>query len=327
MNEVLIAVDLGGTRIRAARLSSIFDIQLRREILTEANKGLESTLSRMKDLVRSVWPDDDSKVVGIGISSPGPLNPNTGVIVMAANLPGWHNVPLAQILQDEFEVPVYLGNDANVAALAETVLGAAKGFRHVIYITVSTGIGTGMIIDGKMLLGAAGLGAEGGHIIMIAGDKVSSLELETAGPALAQRARRQIEAGATTAITEMVKGDLSQISGAVVGQAAQQGDKLAQEVVQYAGRVLGLGMVTFLHLFNPEMVVIGGSVAMNLGEMLFAPMRAAIQQHTQDDSYWRELRIEPAALGDNVGIFGAASLVATEGGHMDVAETAARLGH
>ena len=174
-------------------------------------------------------------------------------------------------------------------------------------------------------MGRAGLAAEGGHIIMMAGDRVSSLELEAAGPALALKARARIEAGAKSLIHEMVRGDLPQITGATVGQAAQHNDLLALEIVQQGGRTLGLGIVTFLHLFNPEIVVIGGSVAMNLGELLFSPMRAAIQQHCIDDAYWRDLRIEPAQLGDNVGIFGAASLVVTQGGLTEVNEALAKL--
>ena len=325
MSDVIIAVDLGGTRIRAARLNDRLAIESRQEILTEADKGLESTLHRMKDLIRSVWPPDSAVVTGIGISSPGPLNPMTGVVVAAPNLPGWHNVPIVKILQDEFGVPAYLGNDANVAALAETVMGAARGCRHVIYITVSTGIGAGMICDGRMLLGRAGLAAEGGHIILVAGHGVSSLELEAAGPALALKARARIEAGMSSLVTDMVRGDLTQITGATVGQAAQHNDPLALEIIQQGGQMLGLGIVTFLHLFNPEIVVIGGSVAMNLGELLFSPMRAAIQQHCIDEAYWRDLRIEPAQLGDNVGIFGAASLVVTQGGLADVNEALAKL--
>lgn len=325
MPEVIIAVDLGGTRIRAARLNDRLEIEARQELPTEAGKGFEHTLARIKGLIQAVWPSDGSSVTGIGVSSPGPLNPKTGVVVAAPNIPGWRNRPIVQILRETFGVPVYLGNDANLAALAETVLGAAQGCRDVIFITVSTGIGTGMICDGKMLIGKDGLGAEGGHIILLVGERVSSVELEAAGPALARKARQRIEAGKLSQISHMVKDDLSQITGATVGQAAQNGDALALEIVQEGGHMLGLGIVTFLHLFNPEVVVIGGGVAINLGELLFTPMRAAIQQHSIDDSYWRELRIEPAALGDNAGIFGAAALVVTQGGLTDVSEAIARL--
>jgi glucokinase len=325
MSEAIIAVDLGGTRIRAARLSQNLDIEARQETLTETERGLDYTLERFKTMVRAVWPTDGTPVTGIGVSSPGPLNPMTGVIVAPPNLKGWHNVPLGDILHETFGVPVFVGNDANVAALAETVMGAAQGCRHVIYITVSTGIGGGVIIDGKMLLGKTGIGAECGHIIIQSSPEPLRLEQLTAGPALALKAKSRIESGEQSIIKDMVNGDLSQISGATVGKAANTGDALARDVVHEAGRVLGLAMVSFLHLFNPEILVFGGGVIDNLGELLFTPIRESIQKYSLDDSYWRDLRIEPAALGENVSIFGAAALVATQGGLTDVNEAIARL--
>jgi glucokinase len=325
MNEAIIAVDLGGTRVRAARLDRELHVLARNETLTEDKRGLDATLDRIKEIIRSVWPKDDTVVMGIGISAPGPLNPMTGVVVAPPNLKGWHNVPLGDILRAEFGVPVYVGNDANVAGLAEAVLGAARGYRHVIFLTISTGIGSGMIIDGKMLLGSVGLGAEAGHIIMVVGDRVSTLEKEAAGPALARKARVRIEAGEKTRIEEMVNGDLDNITGATVGNAALEGDAVALDIVRTAGRVIGLGIVSLLHLFNPEIVVLGGGVSNNLRELLFDPMREAVREHCIDRAYWESLRIEPAALGENVSLIGAGALVVTQGGVMDVARVVEKL--
>lgn len=324
MAESIIAVDLGGTRVRAARLNHALEIELRQEMLTEDERGLEATLARIQEMIRAVWPTDGTPVAGIGVSAPGPLNPMTGVVVMPPNLKGWHNVPLGTILRDTFDVPVYIGNDANVAGLAETVMGAARGCRHVVFITVSTGIGSGMIIDGKMLLGKVGLAAEAGHIIMVVDDRVTSWEKEAAGPALARKARARVEAGEPSIIPDLVHGQLDDITGATVGRAAQQGDSLALDIVREGGRIVGLGLVSLLHLFNPEIVVIGGGVS-NLGELLFAPMREAIRANCIDSSYWQDLRIERAALGENVSIIGAACLVLTQGGMSDVSKVMARL--
>jgi glucokinase len=324
MSEAIIGLDLGGTRVRAARLSHDLEIIKRHETLTEDERGLDATLDLIKEMIREVLPKDGTPVAGIGVSAPGPLNPITGVVVAPPNLKGWHNVPLGHILHQEFGVPVYIGNDANVAGLAETVRGAALGFRHVIFITLSTGIGSGMICDGKMLLGKEGLAAEAGHIIMLAGDQPSTLEKEAAGPALARKARARIEKGEKSMIYDMVKGDLDQINGATVGQAAQQGDGLGLEIVRNAGRMVGLGMVSLLHLFNPEILVFGGGVS-GLGDLLFLPMREAIQAYCIDSSYWSDLRIEPAALGENVSVIGAASLVVTRGGIVDVADVVTKL--
>ncbi|HEX2620738.1 MAG TPA: ROK family protein, partial [Phototrophicaceae bacterium] len=259
MSDVIISVDLGGTRIRAAQLDHSLKILKREETFTLAHLGLESTLGRIKDLIHSVLPEDPSvSVVGIGISAPGPLNPKTGVIVAPPNLPGWHNVPLGDILADEFNMPVYVGNDANVAALAEYTHGAAKGgnYRHVIYITHSTGIGSGIICDGRLVLGRDGLGAEVGHIPMVMdGGRVSTLEEESAGPDMADQAVKRIKAGEKSLISDLVNGDLTLVNGSTVGQAAQKGDALALEIVRRSGMLVGLGIVTLLQLFNPEIVI------------------------------------------------------------------------
>lgn len=327
MLEVIISVDLGGTRIRAARLDHTLRILERKETQTMAHLGLESTLKRIKDIIRQVLPNDGSPVAGIGVSAPGPLNPATGVIVAPPNLDGWHNVPLAPILQAEFNIPTYLGNDANVAALAEFSHGAAMGrnFRHLIYITHSTGIGSGIIADGRLLLGRDGLAAEIGHIpLVLEGGRVSTLESESAGPDMALQAVKRIEAGEKSFISDLVNGDLTQVNGSTVGRAAQQGDALALEIVRRSGMLVGLGIVTLLHLFNPEIVILGGGVS-NLGDLIFDPMREAIMKYSHDPAYHEGLKLERAALGEDVSIIGAAALVATHGGVMDVAEFSSRL--
>lgn len=326
MDEVILSVDLGGTQIRAAVLDQRLNIQKRKATLTQADEGLDATLARIKDMVRAVMPEDTSTLSGIGISAPGPLNPNTGVIVAPPNLPGWHNVPLGKILQEAFNVPVYVGNDANVAVLAEYLRGAARGdYRHIIYVTHSTGVGSGIIVDGRLLLGRAGLAAEVGHIpILVDGERVSSVEEECAGPDMADIARARIEAGEASLIKDLVSGDLKQIGGSTVGQAAQEGDALALDIVRRSGRIMGLALVTLLHLFNPEIIVIGGGVS-NLGDLIFDPIRETVTQYAHDPEYVRDVPIVKAGLGDDVSIIGAGALVATRGGVIDVMSIAANL--
>ncbi len=320
MGKQIIAVDLGGTQIRAARYDLELNQLQRENTLTQAAAGVQPTIDRMKAYIRKVLPAGDEDVLGIGISSPGPLNPFSGVIVAPPNLPGWLNVPLREIIAAEFKLPVYIGNDANVAALAEASKGAAQGCRHVIYITVSTGIGAGIICDGKLLLGRDGLAAEFGHIPIIVDDKtVSSVELEAAGPAIARRTFGAIKSGASSLVSDLVKGDLSRIDAKIVGLAAANGDQLAIDVIAYAGRIIGLGIVSILHLFNPEVIVVGGGVT-KTGDLLFAPMRKAVRERVMDKAYIDNLRIEPSALGDDVALVGAAALVATNGGNMDISE-------
>ncbi len=320
MNKQIIAVDLGGTQLRAARYDAALTLQTREHTLTGANDGLEAVLARMKAIISSVLPAERDRVESIGISAPGPLNSKTGVIVSPPNLPGWHDVPLGAIIEAEFGLPVYIGNDANVAALAEASQGAAQGCRHVCYITVSTGIGSGIICAGKLVTGHAGLAAELGHIpIIVEAGRVSSIELEAAGPAIARHARQALGDGGSSGMLELVAGDLRRLDARVVGQAAANGDPLAIDLLAYAGRIIGLGIVTVLHLFNPQIIVIGGGVS-KTGELLLAPIRQTVREHVLDDAFTAGLRIEAAALGDDVALVGAAALAATRGGDIDISE-------
>lgn len=320
MGDQIIAVDLGGTQLRAARFDHALNLLQRENTLTRADLGPQYTIDLMKTYIDMVMPASRRDILGIGISSPGPLNPLTGVVIAPPNLPGWHKVPLADMIAAEFDLPVFIGNDANVAALAEASKGAAQGCRHVVYFTVSTGIGSGVISDGKLVTGRAGLAAELGHVPIIIDDgQASSVELEAAGPAIAKRMRTALAAGARSRALELVENDLDRIDARIVGAAAADGDELAVECLAYAGRIIGLGVVTALLAFNPEIVVIGGGVS-KTGDLLFAPMREAVEQHILDNAFTAGLRIEQAALGDDVALVGAAALAATEGGTIDISE-------
>lgn len=320
MGNQIIAVDLGGTQLRTARYDSDLNILQRENTLTQAELGPQSTVERMKTYIDKVMPVNRDDIQGIGISSPGPLNPKTGVVIAPPNLPGWDHVPLGEMIADEFKLPVYVGNDANVAALAEASKGAAQGCRHVVYITVSTGIGSGIISEGRLVSGRAGLAAELGHIpVIVEHDRVSSIELEAAGPAIARRVKAALAAGAASSLLELVGGDLAQIDAKVVGRAAAGGDNLSISSLAYAGRIIGMAIVTAVLLFNPEIVVVGGGVT-KTGELLFAPMRQAVADHILDGAFVKDLRIDRAALGDDVALVGGATLVATAGGNMDISK-------
>jgi glucokinase len=322
MQDVVIGVDLGGTRIRSARFDAKLAILERQETLTLAHEGLDATVGRIKTMIERVLPEDRSCVRGIGFSAPGPLNPRTGVVVAPPNLAGWHHVPLAEILQAHFDLPVYVGNDANVAALAETMLGAARGCRYVIYLTISTGIGSGIIDNGRLVYGVDGLGAEAGHLLMLQADgSITTLEQEAAGPALLRHARRRIEAGEASLLQQMCANDLDKLTGSMLGQAVADGDPLALSIIERAGTLVGIGIVNLLLLFNPEIVVLGGGVT-DVGEPLFAPLRRAVQQYARDEAYQANLRIVPAGLGEDTALIGAAALALAEGGQDTIAALA-----
>lgn len=315
---MIIGVDLGGTRIRVARLDDELNILARCETLTLAEDGPDAVIARMIDQIKSLWPPDEA-VIGIGVSSPGPLDPVTGVVLAPPNLPGWRDVPLAERLHDAFGVPVYVGNDANVAVLAEVARGAARGCKDAIYITLSTGIGGGILIDGRLLLGHDGFAVEVGHMVMVIDGEELRFEQAAAGPAIARKAQERLAQGAESIMRDMAAGDLDRIDARIVGEAAQQGDPLAVEIVQRTGHLIGLGMTTLLHLFNPEIIVIGGSVS-HIGDLLFDPMHAAIRKSVIYDGYIKHLRIEMAALGDDVSLIGGAALVHTQGGMIPLLE-------
>jgi len=317
MAPYIIAVDIGGTQIRAALCNREGHILHRVAHPTQAQEGPEAVIGRIKEAIRQAAGQHLGEVQAIGIASAGPLDPWEGVIIKAPNLPGWEQVPLRALLEEEFGLPVYLGNDANLAALAEQRFGAGKGTRHLIYITHSTGIGGGIIVDGRMLLGSKGLGAEVGHIVLdIDGPRcgcggIGCLEAMAAGPAIARNAVQAIQAGRETLILELVDGDLSRITAKEVNKAAQQGDPLGIELIRQAGELLGIGLVSLIHLFNPEIIVIGGGVS-KAGELLFKPVRETVRARCMAEDYWRNMPIVPAALGDDVGLMGAMALVLAE---------------
>lgn len=313
----IIGVDLGGTRIRAARLTPQLTLQARAEIPTRVQDGPDKIIQRMIGLIREVWPSD-GQVTSIGVAAPGPLDPFTGVILSPPNL-GWRNVPLRDMLTEAFAVPVIVGNDANAAALAEAMMGAGRGLRHMIYLTISTGVGSGIIVDGKLHTGARGLAAEAGLIPLLYGDQVATLEDVSAGPDMAMEAVRRMDAGERSSLS-MVSGELTAES---IGAAAIAGDDLASKVIANAGRNIGLGIVTLLQLFNPERVVIGGGVS-QLGELIFEPIRAAAAKYVCDPAFLEGVDIVPAHFGGDVGLIGAGALVLTQGGTLDL-EEAARL--
>lgn len=314
MSKCIIGVDIGGTQMRAARFDEDLNLIERVANPTLSERGTEDVLARFLDTIASVIPDDASTVEGIGVSVPGPINPHDGTIIAPPNLPaGWHNMPVRDIVQERFNITTYVGNDANVAALAEATRGAAKGYTYVIYLTISTGIGAGIIDDGHLLIGAGGLGAEAGHTQMVVDGKITDWEGVGSGTAIAREAKKRLTAGAESRILDLVDGNIDQVTSKIVGQAAADGDTLAIELIERAGTMVGLGIVSLMHLFNPQIFVIGGGVT-KTGDLLFEPLRRAIREHALDPAYYENVPIVQAALGDNVALIGAAALVTTRGG-------------
>jgi glucokinase len=310
MNDHIIAVDLGGTQVRAALCDTSGHILNRTSQPANAAEGPDAVFARIAASVRQV------AVAGaraIGVSAPGPLDPWRGVILESPNLPGMIDFPMKARLEQEFHLPAFVGNDANLAALGEHRYGAGRGVSHMIYMTISTGIGGGIIADNKLFLGWRGLAGEVGHQTLdVHGPPcncggIGCLEVLAAGPAIARDAREAIRAGRDSAVRAAVNGDLDEITTAVVVQAARAGDVLAREILERAGFYIGLGIVNLLHNFDTQLFVLGGGVAIHAWDFLYPQMVAALEKRAFP-SMSKGVRVVQAQLGDDAGLLGAAAL-------------------
>jgi glucokinase len=311
MKEI-IGVDVGGTLLRAARFDRDLNLLERAEQPSLAAQGAQVVLERLYETIRQVMPDSPEALEGIGLALPGPIDAEAGVLIAPPNLP-LKNTPIRDLVHTALGGKVFIGNDADLAGLGEHQMGAGRGVRHLLYITVSTGVGGGIIIDGKPYNGH-GQGAEIGHMVVAPDGPLCGcgqqghLEALSSGTAIAREAVAQLEAGAKSLIGEMVNGDLSQVDAEVIGAAAKQGDPLALEIVRQAGHTLGVAIASLMAILNPEKVVIGGGVA-KIGDLLFDPMWEAIRSYAFHERYWQNVPITTAQLGADVGLVGAAALV------------------
>jgi glucokinase len=303
-----IVADVGGTHIRVACFPTDSDVPtVIKKIYT---RGAETPHERLINLIASIVPKDEL-IAAITVAAPGPLDPFEGIIFDAPNIPGWNNLPLKKLIQDYFKVPVAIGNDANLAAMGEWRFGAGVGHHHLVYITVSTGIGGGVIIDDQLLLGAYGFAAELGHITVIPDGplcgcgKRGHLEAVSSGPAIARWVKQELSQGIPSSVPVN-----KPITAEVVSLAASHGDQLACAALARSGTYLGIAVAGYLHIFNPSVVIIGGGVAKS-GEAFFDPLRKTMKENVLSRKYLETLILTPSALGDNAGLMGALALAKT----------------
>ena len=250
-----------------------------------------------------------AEILGVGVGAPGPLDTKRGIVLLTPNL-GWVNLPLRQIIHDRLGLPAALDNDANCAVLGEWWVGAARGARHAIGITIGTGIGGGLILDGKLYHGASDVAGEIGHTTIDTEGRrckcgnYGCLEAYASGPNIALRAVEEIEAGAVSRLPSLVGGDLSKVTAQTVYQAAQDGDELALEVVNDTAKFLGVGIGNLLNVFNPEVVVVCGGVTL-AGDHLFVPLRREVARRAFKPAV-AACRIVPGELAGTAGVYGAA---------------------
>ena len=309
--QLIVGVDVGGSKINAVLADPDGNIEARSLKDTLAHEGPDAVIGRIIEAISQLISGAD--VAGIGIGVAGAHDTQRGVITSSPNLPGWHNTPLCDIIQREFNLPTYLQNDCTLAARGEHRFGAGVDVDNLVYVGLGTGIGGGIIADGQVYTGTSGAGGEIGHMIIDVNGppcKCGSSgcwETYASGTAVAREAVRQMEAGVPTAIRRYAGGDVNKVTAQTVFQAAQDGDYIAHELISRTAYYLGVGLVNLVNIFNPELILIGGGLA-KMGSLLLDPAIEVVRERAFEISA-KAVRIELAQLGDDVGALGAVALV------------------
>jgi glucokinase len=311
----VLGIDIGGTNLVVGSVAEDGSAVLASDSEpTHAEAGATDVLDRLVALAgraieRTRAEAPGAEILGVGVGAPGPLDTRRGVVLLTPNL-GWVDMPLRQIIHDRLGLPAALDNDANCAVLGEWWVGAARGSRHAIGITIGTGIGGGLILDGRLYHGASDVAGEIGHTTIDTEGRrckcgnYGCLEAYASGPNIALRAIEALEAGAESRLPSYVAGDLRQLTAQTVYQAAQDGDELALEVVNDTAKFLGVGIGNLLNVFNPEVVVVCGGVTL-AGDHLFVPMRREVSRRAFKPAV-AACRIVPGELAGTAGVYGAA---------------------
>ncbi|QWW70766.1 ROK family protein [Rhizobium sp. WYJ-E13] len=311
MSRIALAFDLGGTELRAALVGDGGKLLAFASVPTLARDGPNAVIEQIAMLAEKICSDvPDAKPLGIGIGAPGPLDPVAGILTAPPTLSGWREVPLARLLEDRLNLPVRLENDANAAALGEWRFGAGRGAASLVFVTVSTGIGGGVISDGRIVHGRRGLAGEIGHMTITSESErclcgaVGCFEAVASGTALGRRATALTRTGDGSAL-RMLSHD-GEVTGRHVVEAARAGDETALALMDQEARWLGIGFTNLLHLYSPDMIVMGGGISHG-----YDLLRRAIETtiHERVMPAYRDVPVVPAQLGSHAGLIGAASLI------------------
>jgi len=315
----ILGLDIGGTNVVVGLVPLEGGEPLGvRKLLTKAEEGGEEVVRRVAvaakiamEEVFSLHSGSRDQVAGIGIGAPGPLNRKTGVLLEAPNL-GWTDFPLRELVSHAMELPAEVDNDANCATYGEWWMGAGRGSKTLVGLTLGTGIGGGLVINGRLHHGASDVAAEFGHMtIDSTGRKCKCgnygcLEAYASGPNIAARAVEGIEAGVESGIVGLVDGDMEKVTAATVYEGVVRGDAYAHEVMKETAKFLGVGVANLINGLNPDAVVIAGGVT-RAGDHLFVPLRKEIRRRAFRSAV-EACRIVPAALPETAGVIGAAGI-------------------
>jgi glucokinase len=320
--RLLLGVDIGGTKVAAGIVSQQGEILARTRVPMIGHEGAAAGLAAVERAIEAalaLLPERRAEVAAIGISSPGPLDPRRGVVINPPNLPCWRDFPLAEKVQQSRRLPTRIDNDANAAALAEAIWGAGVGYPSVFYATLGTGIGSGIVLEGRIYHGRTGAAAEGGHVSidyrgpLCACGKRGCIEALAAGPAVAQRARTRLgTAGAQGAkLLALAGGNPDAVTAEMVGDAWHASDPLATVVLQETADLLAMWLGNIIDLLEPDVIIFGGGMGALMSEW-FGHIRAQLPSWSIN-SRCQEIPLLRAHYGDDSGIAGAAALWSSEG--------------
>ena len=321
MKDYVVGIDIGGTKLATVLADKTGHILNKVRKPTHSKKGPEYVLGLLFDMVHEVVEQAgvaQQAISAIGVSCGGPLDTKTGIVYSPPNLPGWDALPLKTKLESEFQVPVVIENDANASALAEFRFGGGRGYNAVLYMTMSTGIGGGIVINGEIYHGANDSAGEVGHQILLPNGpycgcgKQGCLEALCSGPAIARRAQTAIQKhlavkGTPTAMLTLAGGRIEAVRSEHVLEAARTSDPLASELVAETAYYMGWGIANLVNTLNPDIVLLG-TIAVAAGDLLLDPIRESVMEFAMTRPA-EVVRIEPAQLGSALGDLAAVALV------------------
>lgn len=312
-----IGIDVGGTNVKIALVDKSGKIIYSNSVPTYAKMGYEYTVNNIKQAIKDLMKETNTSakdIDGIGFDFPGQVDYKTGVVKLAPNIPGWVNVPIAQMIEEEFHIPTRIDNDVRCAALGEMKFGAGQGCENFVCITVGTGIGSGLVVNGQLVRGASNAAGEIGHIKLQMKDGLicgcgdtGCLEAYASGPSIVAMAQDYIKGGKSTKFREMAAAEGGEITPYMVAKAAEAGDPVAKRIFAIVGEYIGIGLTSVINLLNPEKVIIGGGVA-EAGDLLLDPIRKTIKERAMVVA-GSAVEIVPAQLGNSAGVIGASMLI------------------
>ena len=319
-NLPVVAIDIGGTKIACGIISPQYQVLAKEYHLTLADEGVEPVIGRIVSAIEQIIVPRGialSQLHAISIGAAGAIDSERGLVTFSPNLPGWHNIPLRDIVIERLGIKTWLINDTNAAALAEHYLGVGQGVNNLIYLTLGTGIGGAIILDNKLYKGASGSAGEIGHMTIDVNGlrckcgNIGCWETLASGTAVAREAIARIRNGEGSSLTEMVAGRIENITAEKVAMAASEGDSLALGVINKVATYLGVGLVNLVNIFNPEVIVVGGGMA-KMGDLLLDPARQVVTDRAFPVAA-KAVRIVTTQLGDDAGMLGAALFAFSKG--------------